>query len=188
MNRANKEVVIFLGVVLISVVLITVSNLYSFVAGKSSKPIHAAMANILGEEVPRDVMSVEFDYVGITQVCSLSDDVHNQSAAVPEAPHAVRFRAEFMRKTVPAGGWEGPRNKSFWLAAPATSGFRTDGDAVSAEDFRQIVRQCVVAIRAKARRPQQWPLTTQQNRDSWNAVPAQNKIASRSTNSKEMVQ
>jgi hypothetical protein len=188
MKKTNKELVIFLGFLLIAVVLVTVSNLCSSVADKSSAPIHAAMANILGEEVPRDVMSVEFNYVGTAQVCSLSDDVHNQSAAVTETPHAVRFRAEFMRKSVPAGGWEGPRNKSFWLAAPSTSGFRTDGDAVSAEDFRQIVRQCIVAIRAKAHRPQQWPLTTQQNRDSWKAVPVQNKIASSSTNSKEMVQ
>jgi hypothetical protein len=187
MKKTKKELVIFLGFLLISVVLITV-NLCSFVAGKSSEPIHAAMANILGEEVPRDVMSVEFDYVGTTQVCSLSDDVHNQSAAVTETPHAVRFRAEFGRKTVPAGGWEGPLNRSFWLSAPSTSGLRTDGDAVSAEDFRQIVRRCVAAVRAEAHRTQQWPLTTQQNRDSWGAVPTQNKIASSSTNSKDMVQ
>jgi hypothetical protein len=188
MKKTNKELVIFLGFLLISVVLITVSNLCFFVTGKSSEPTHAAMANILGEEVPRDVMSVEFDYVGTTQVCSLSDDVHNQSAAVTETPHAVRFRAEFMRKTAPDGGWDGSLNKSFWLSAPSTSGLRMDGDAVSAEDFRQVVRRCVAAVRVESHRTQQWPLTTEQNRDSWNAAPAQNKIASSSTNSKEMVQ
>lgn len=149
----------------------------------TDKAIHVEMSGILQGEIPHDVTTVEFDASGRVQECFLSDSTHRQNAAFDDTPHEVKLDGRFRRTAPPASGWESLGNLGFWVSARYANTTRTDGDAVSSEDFRQVVRRCVAAVRAESHRPRQWPLTSQQNRDSWNAASAQDKIATSTNNS-----
>ena len=162
----NRIVVLLVEVVLILMVFFGLFLSDSHVPGQDVT-VHQQIAGILQQEVPVDVSQIALERVGNLESCYLSNAGRDENAYLGDVPHDTRIYGRFRRSKASPSVWESMNPEGYWLSTTVADKVRHDGDAISAEDFRQIVRGCVKAVRAEIRRPRQWPLTTAENRSSW---------------------
>jgi hypothetical protein len=134
-------------------------------AADETDSVHHQMQQILNEEVPSDVTRIAFDAVGVRQDCILSDKGHDESAAVPDAPHQAHILGQLARK---GDDWRSMEpGGHMWVRTFQAHKERVDAAAISEPDFRALVRQCVAAVRQQRHRAPTWTLTENENRASW---------------------
>jgi hypothetical protein len=130
--------------------------------------VHVQMSRVLEQEIPVDVNEVWFEYSLHLQSCGLSDGTRDKKAYLKDVPGGAGITGKLFR-TKEATEWYAVPNGQDrrWVASTVAGKERVDGDAISARDFRELVRECVQAVRTENQAPRQWPLTAAENRSSW---------------------
>ena len=167
MNVYYKRFAVVLVALVINVLVIFALSLAAAHVPDQDVTVHQQISGILQQEVPGDVSQITLERVGNLESCYLSNASRDENAYLPDMPHGARIYGRFRRSETSSSVWESLNPEGYWLSTTVADKVRHDGDAISAEDFRQIVRGCVKAVRAEIRRPRQWPLTTAENRSSW---------------------
>jgi hypothetical protein len=166
----------FLGVIAISVFFsLSLTGLGLYQEGafydEKSPDVHKQMAQILSEEMPSDVTRLSFLPNGTNQDCSLSNGQMSERVTLLSPPHEAYVFGTFSRNgTV----WEGVSEDPWWLKGVDGQGELFDSEAIGASDFRQLLQQCVAAIRRERHRPPTSKLTKEQNQSSWTAASGRN--------------